>query len=221
MVFLSIRKSDSADDQTFLEKQIIRCNYRSFLQTVVLGSANYIPFLKLTTPQRREVIESLLDLKVFSSMQGNLKIRLSEICTQLSDSKRNSDLIESQIELILESNKSLQSSNDSVIAQKEKIKGEIFEAYKICRDTIEASETALGSLDYDQPVMDGLIAELKKHTTLLSDLKAKENALRHEIGFLQDHENCPTCKQPIDQTFRGLTVRQKMDKIGAIARRHF
>lgn len=209
-------KSDSSDYQEILEKRIIKCNYRSFLQTVILGSGNYTPFMKLTGPQRRDVIEDLLGLKVFSAMQVNMKQHMSEIIIQISDIQKETELTEKKIELIIENKKIQKEYNKKLVDEKEKIIQELNAEIDKSNNFIEEKRVELKK--YDSIVADKkkYINSNIKYMATQSELTIKKNNILNEIKFLKEHENCPTCKQKIDIDFRNETIEERGNKLVSI-----
>ena len=115
---LTNQTAEMKDYQEILEKQIIKVNHKSFSQVVVLGSATFQPFMQLPGGQRREVIEDLLDLQIFTTMNALLKDKVLLNSTFITDTNNKRKIIEEKIKLIVEHLTEMQNNNDQLIAEK-------------------------------------------------------------------------------------------------------
>ena len=115
------QNSSSRDYQEYLEKSILKLSFKSFGQIVILGSANYLPFMQLPAHSRREVIEDLLDIQIFTTMNNLLKEKILANKSAITDTDYQIDLIENKIELTLKHINSLKTNNDHLIRQKEEM----------------------------------------------------------------------------------------------------
>src|SRR6056300_1041573 len=120
------READDRANQRILEENILKVNYKSFTQIVILGSATYVPFMQLTTPNRREVIEDLLDIQIFSTMNTLLKEKVSENKSGIQDIKYEIDLIKNKIDSAKENNESIKKIKQTQVSGiKEKVKKQL------------------------------------------------------------------------------------------------
>lgn len=200
------QSADARDYQEHLEKNILKLNYKSFSQIVVLGSASYVPFMQLPAAHRRAVIEDLLDIQVFSTMNNILKIRASDNKSNLSDVDFKINLVKEKIKLQEQHIQKLNADKDSLI---ENARDEI----KKCEFLITENEAKLieyrvkvGELNetiIDSPKITSRIQFLNKIETQLND---KLNRLKRELSFFHDNDSCPTCKQEIDTNFKCTAV---------------
>jgi len=201
--------SASLDQQKYLENNILRLNYKSFTQTVILGSATFVPFMQLSASHRREVVEDLLDIRIFSDMNSILKEKLrgsSEIVREYSIKK---DLVEDKITM-----------QKDFIADLDKRGKERIETKKKKIKDLDASIEVLSDMNNGFSFMlnqkQEKLEELCKSSKTLDKLKNIKSKLNHKIQNLsQDHEFfhnntvCPTCTQDIENEFR-------LNKIGEI-----
>lgn len=208
--------SSSRDYQAYLEENILKMNYKSFGQVVVLGSATFLPFMQLPAQHRREVIEDLLDIQIFSTMNNLLKEKVNQNKTDISDMKYAIDLVKSKIESAKEHNASVRKIKESAVAT---IKGKMQEKIKF----IEQEDASANQLDLQIGELIGTIADKKsvksrydQYKTLLNDLNSKANALNKDIKFYHSHDNCPTCKQGIAHDFKTQTLTGKTSKVAEI-----
>ena len=191
--------SNARDYQKFLEQNILKLNHKSFHQIVVLGSSSFIPFMQLPAWSRREVIEDLLDINIFSKMNQLLKERNANIKDQLIDIGHRLDLTKTKMAAQEKYIKDLQGINkdqinqkrDSIRTHKQEING-LFEESKTLGKNLSASMSS--EEDNYQRQMDQ-IANIKSHNL---QLNSEIKKLVKEAKFYEDNDNCPTCDQSID-----------------------
>lgn len=202
--------ADQRDYQDILEKQILKLNHKSFCQVVVLGSASFVPFMQLTAQARREVIEDLLDIQIFSTMNSLLKQRVTNNNTALL-------LVDKDIELSNERIKMQQAHNDAMLKnveeQLEKYRAElrsITDRIERERESIELYDKEIEQLT--QEIVDAQAVEKKqgKVGLLEKQLQSRLEKLNEEIAFYEKHEACPTCRQPIEKNFRETEIASKL-----------
>jgi len=192
----------SRDYQDVLEKQILKLNHKSFCQVVVLGSASFVPFMQLAAASRREVIEDLLDIQIFSTMNSLLKEKITNNNAQLLEVEYQYDLTSEKIKMQHEHIAALQKNNEEQI---EKYRQELkqitdrIDAEKIQVDDTEQQILALSQQVEDQEQVN---SKQNKLQVLEGQLNDKLSKLEKEINFFNSHDNCPTCKQGIDNTFK-------------------
>lgn len=206
------QNSSARDYQEYLEKSILKLSFKSFGQIVILGSANYLPFMQLPAHSRREVIEDLLDIQIFTTMNTLLKEKITTNKTEIIDADYQVNLIENKIELTLKHINSLKTNNDHLIRQKEEMICEIDTMVCQAERDIAAQN---GILD----VSSTKIADAQKVTNkksklveLESQLESKVRTLKKEIRFYHDNDSCPTCRQGIDHDFKNETVTDRQSK---------
>jgi DNA repair exonuclease SbcCD ATPase subunit len=202
--------ADSRDYQDVLEHQILKLNHKSFCQVVVVGSASFVPFMQLSAQHRREVIEDLLDIQIFSTMNTLLKEKISNNQQQLQNVNAAINLNNEKIKLTNEHILAMQRSAEELI---DKYRAEL----RGITDRIEHEKQS--AQEYDEQIQklsetinDSETVE-KKHGKIRlyeNQLQSKVEGLREDIQFLQEHENCPTCKQNIDESFRASEVDKKL-----------
>jgi DNA repair exonuclease SbcCD ATPase subunit len=208
--------ASARDYQAYLEENILKMNYKSFGQVVVLGSSTFVPFMQLPAFHRREVIEDLLDIQIFSTMGNLLKEKVNVNKAELVDVKYQIDIMKNKIESAKEHNESIRRlKEDEVSRVKQKMREQI--------EFIEGEESQSEELDERIAAMIGTIsdkAEMKsKHEqfkTLKSDLNSKIATLHRDVKFYHAHDNCPTCRQGIEHDFKVSTISEKSGKISEI-----
>ena len=202
----------SKDYQQFLEKQILKLNYKSFTQIVVLGSSSFIPFMQLPAPHRREVIEDLLDIQIFTRMNDILKVEMTTLAQNFKDTEKDLDVViqkrdlqEQYIGRLDEQRKkSAHEINDKISKSKKNIDG-----YQ--RDITDLQEQI-------DTLQKGIIDEevvskrLKKITSLQDALEKNKGRIAKDIKFYLENDECNTCKQSIDPAFKTKILDARQEK---------
>ena len=202
----------SKDYQEQLEQSIIKMSYKAFTQIVILGSATYVPFMDLTTGQRREIIEDLLDIQVFSVMNQLLKEHVSENKEEVAGVNHSIDLVKSKVSSAKEHNNELQKLKKVEVDKlKSKIKV-LIEDYGSCKEDIKELERKREDLIESVSDKQKNLTSRDKMNSLLQDLNTKIKSVRSEIEFYKEHDNCPTCKQSILEEFKTNTIKEKFEK---------
>lgn len=197
------QSSHAKEYQKILEQNILKLNHKSFHQVVVLGSSSFIPFMQLTGSHRREVIEDLLDIGVFSKMNQIVKERNSEIKDKLKELEYNVELSREKIDLQAKYIKEVQELSNGQVDEKQ---DQIEEA----EDTVDElqSENALLSEEIEE-LSENLEESLKKNhdkkQSLLhfkAEFNQKVSTLVKDSKFYEENDNCPTCSQDISSELR-------------------
>ena len=194
------------DTQKYLEQTVLKLNFKSFTQVVILGSSTFVPFMQLPASHRREVIEDLLDINIFSNMNSLLKDRIRNAINQDRDCqhllKMAEERVNSQSKLI----GSLQEVNDTRRQEKEDKYEENIHRITECKKEKEEKEEFVKELElevFDTKEYHEMLADLRqKKSDVTSDLKV----INKELSFFKKHENCPTCHQHIDETLRSAKI---------------
>ena len=215
-IFLNGRLIDQTADireyQEMLEKQILKLNFKSFSQIVVLGSANYVPFMQMKSQDRRKVVEDLLDIQIFSVMNSLLKEKQQTNRSDLQDVDYKIDLCQQKIDMHRKHIDTLKANNDELIEQKrQKIREhqEGVDSYGIDIETLMEQVEALNQQVADQ---DKVANRKTKLVQMEASLEDRVRKLNKEIQFFHDHDNCPTCKQGIDHDFKNETIQSRQLK---------
>ena len=190
------------DYQEFLEKFILKINYKSFTQVVILGSASFIPFMQLSPADRRLIIEDLLDIGIFSSMNGIVKEKMSSIKDISTKNKYEMDISSERINFQKQSIEEHKSRSDEEIAKKRKeIADSVDQIFTLERDVelIQKHIAVLQSKIADQMAVQKKSAKLIQ---LESKLESRIKKIDKEVNFYEEHSDCPTCKQGIAESFR-------------------
>lgn len=206
-------KEGAREDQENFEKNHLKMNHKTFTQVVVLGSANYIPFMRLSTPDRRKIVEDYLDIQIFSVMNGILKSRISENKASIRDAEYAVELCEQKIELHKKHIESLKANNDELIAQKQ-IKVQELEA-DCCQLNVDIAgfQAKLEELLAEVADEDKVSKRKNKIIEMGSTLNERVRTLKKDIEFFNNHDDCPTCKQGIDPDFKATVVEKRTEKL--------
>jgi len=208
--------AEMKDYQEILEKQILKINHKSFSQVVVLGSATFQPFMQLPMGQRREIIEDLLDLQIFTTMNALLKDKVVINKDAIIEAQSEKKLINEKMSIISEHLKQVQNTNDFMIKEK--------------MDRITTTNQSINSLNKDYQDISTSIKELQdtiadepsisKKMNQLGALKQRIEAnldiLNKDVKFFHEYDNCPTCTQQINTVFKAEAIDTKQAKIGDI-----
>ena len=200
-------KDNIRDQQMFFEENIIKTNYRTFTQIVILGSSNYIPFMHLTPSARREFVESLLDIDIFSVMNRLLKERISVLRTLKtkndSDIKRTEEVIDVQNDMVDKLETRNQSEIRNIDVDIQKYEDEIEGINEKLRELKSIVDTDYQPINERREVLSN---KFDKGQTTLSDIKASLKRIEKNIKFMTDNTNCPTCSQLIEEDFRNESI---------------
>ena len=204
------------DYQSHLEQNILKLNFKSFGQIVVLGSSTFVPFMQLPAAHRREIIEDLLDIQIFTKMNVLLKERITQNKTDLQNIKYQIDLTTDRIA-------SANKHNDSILKMKradaEKTQSriqELTEDNNVLLDDVKEMEIAIGDLKKsigDEKAVNKKYMELVR---LDKNLRSKIKEITKELKFYEDNDECPICKQGIAHDHKETIMGQRHTKISDI-----
>jgi len=190
------------DYQDYLERFILKLNYKSFTQVVILGSASFVPFMQLSPADRRAIIEDLLDIGIFSSMNSVVKEKMSEIKEFTTKTKYEMELTAEKIKFQKQNIEEHKNRSEAEIEKKKKEVNENIDQNFTLQKDIELIQKHIDVLQ--SKIQDKLAIE-KKSTKLLqleSKLESRLKKLDKEYKFYEENHDCPTCKQGIADTFR-------------------
>ena len=196
------READDRSNQKILEENILKVNYKSFTQIVILGSSNFVPFMQLSGSNRRDVIEDLLDIRIFSVMNNLIKdkIRIQKEGIRSLDLKK--DNIKDKMDMQKNFIKELEEQGKSSIDSKKKKVDSLSLELEGCSIANLAIEGSVETLIEQQEKLIGAGEKLLKLNNLKGKLSNKVSTLTKEHKFFSDNVSCPTCTQPIEEEFR-------------------
>ena len=201
--------ANARDYQKYLEQQILKLNFRSFTQVVILGSSTFIPFMQLKSKHRREVVEEILDIQIFSLMNMLLKQRLKTIDTDMREAEYQHNLTEEKItlqekyidEMFMHKEKLIQDKTSLIGGNEE----EVFKKNLDIKFHTENNKELLTQIA-DNNTVDKKYSKLKD---IQAQLKEKHRAHTKHLNFFESNEDCPTCQQHIDETFKEDMITRK------------
>jgi DNA repair exonuclease SbcCD ATPase subunit len=210
---LQNQAASSTDQQKQLEDSILKLNYKSFTQIVILGSASFVPFMQLSTANRREVVEDLLDIKIFSAMNAVIKDRIKNTNDKIKEFSLKQSMTEEKVEMQKEFIESIEKSGKENIEKK--------------RDKITSIETHIDQLTAEntqkveevsntlQPQLENLLdasKKLKQLSNLKGKISEKVSSITEQHKFFNNNSVCPTCTQTIEEEFRLNKVSESETK---------
>lgn len=211
------QEAASKDYQEYLEKFILKMSHKSFTQIVVLGSSTFVPFMQLSAFERRAIIEDLLDIQIFSSMNTVVKQKTSQMKDETNDVQHKIEICK----LNIESTRKLISEIDSnKLSRIEKIEYDIannkiqLEELQKQNDLISQEIYGLNDKTKDK---DKLNKKSTKLIQLESKLETNASKIKKDIEFFENNDNCPTCRQSIDSTFKDSELSKQKGKLNELS----
>tara|TARA_B100000003_G_scaffold30184_1_gene24197 strand:- start:644 stop:2356 length:1713 start_codon:yes stop_codon:yes gene_type:complete len=206
--------SDAAakDQQIWFENVVLKMNYKSFTQIVILGSSNFVPFMQLSAQNRRDVIEDLLDIKIFSSMNQVLKNRVKSIRDEVRTLELKKESLEEKVHMQRDFIEEVERLADTDITIK---KNQIRDLTKTQEDLLK------GALENENQLLDkqkelekysGATKKLRKLGNLKGKISQKVSVITEEHKFFNENTVCPTCSQDIEETFRINRISDAQNK---------
>jgi DNA repair exonuclease SbcCD ATPase subunit len=191
------------DQQKKLEEGILKLNYKSFTQTVILGSATFVPFMQLTSTHRREIVEDLLDIKIFSTMSNLLKEKIRHTNELIREYSIKKDMVEEKIDMQENFIKDLDKSGKERISNKESHLKEIeIEIDQLNDGNIKNLNVIESQLQPKLEELKNTNSTLKKLNQIKAKMEQKIQTIVSEHKFFQENSVCPTCTQSIENEFR-------------------
>jgi DNA repair exonuclease SbcCD ATPase subunit len=194
------------DYQEILEKTILKLNYKSFTQIVILGSASFTPFMQLSSSDRRAIIEDLLDIQIFSTMNGILKDKLSNNKDLTSNKKYDIDLSQQKYELQEKYIKELKQNNDVKVKEYDEEVRSNQSVIQTLHDETANLITEVATHQTSVEEKTSVENKLKTITKLESQIESAVSKYRKDISFFQHNDDCPTCRQTIAIGFKETEI---------------
>ena len=201
------------DFQEFLEKNVLKLNYKSFTQIVILGNSSFVPFMQLKAADRRDIIEDLLDIQIFSSMNNILKAYAIDNKIKIDETKLARDLLENKIDL----------KENYILQLKRKTKTLITKYEKDIKISLDEKDSRIKQIDEINKSVEEFLNEVSdakqvndKHDKLTEyqrSILRNVDSEQKNISFFESNDDCPTCKQNIDHAFKHKEIIQKQKKI--------
>ena len=196
------KEADDRANQKILEENILKVNYKSFTQIVILGSSNFVPFMQLATANRREVIEDLLDIRIFSSMNNLIKEKIRQQKEQIKSLDVKKESLKDKVLMQKNFIEQLESrGKDNINSNKKKITNLINEVDSYMLQNSITEESIFGYTKEQEEVI-GATDKLRKLGNLKGKISQKVSTITKEHKFFTENTACPTCTQTIEEEFR-------------------
>jgi DNA repair exonuclease SbcCD ATPase subunit len=206
------READDRAMQRILEENILKLNYKSFTQIVILGSSTFVPFMQLTTANRREVIEDLLDIRIFSAMNNILKDRLREKKEQVKSLELKKETLKDKMKMQKDFIEELENrGNANINANQEKITKLDVEVGVYMTENA-TTEEEIFKFTKEQEEVIGAGDKLVKLNNLKGKISQKVSVITKEHKFFTENTVCPTCTQTIEEEFRLNRITDAQNK---------
>ena len=210
------QESSLVEQQKNFEQNVLKMNYKSFTQIVVLGSSTFVPFMRLPLAQRREIIEDILDIQVFSTMNVLLKDKVRENNEEIKTLDYELHLLEEKIDLQKKYMMELEKKNKEEIARKESKITELLQEENKQHQSIEKLSAEVQKNSEEMQTYQTSNDKLKKLSTFLVKVQSKLQTCQKEHEFFEHNHVCPTCTQDLSDEFRDeklVTGKQKVDEM--------
>jgi|TARA_B100001964_G_scaffold155695_1_gene171058 DNA repair exonuclease SbcCD ATPase subunit len=196
------QSSHSLDQQKWLDQNVLKMNYKSFTQIVILGSSSFIPFMQLTTSHRKEVVEDLLDIKIFSSMNAIVKEKVRSCNDKIRSLEYKKDSILDKVVMQKEFIDEIECrSNQTIEEKRERIDRLIQESDHYVMEN-HVTEDEVTDLRKKMEIVSGATSKVKKLMPLKGKMSSKVSIITKEHKFFTENRVCPTCTQSIEEEFR-------------------
>jgi DNA repair exonuclease SbcCD ATPase subunit len=211
-VFLN-QDSSVVDQQKHFEQTILKMNYKSFTQIVVLGSSTFVPFMRLPLASRREIIEDILDIQIFSTMNVNLKEKIKIINDELKDHEYKLSLVKEKIDMQKQFMLDIEKKNKEDIQEKENRKDTLLtEALNYESEILNNNQT-INEKTAAVSDTSKIKATITKIDSLKNKISTKQKSHHKEKIFFEQNDSCPTCGQSIEEHFKQEKIQVLSDKL--------
>lgn len=200
------------DYQEHLEKNILKMSHRSFTQVAILGSANFVPFMQLKAKDRRNLVEDLLDISIFSTMMDLLRKRQSSHTIEVRETVHEINIMEERISGLTSQLNALHENREQKIGKFETTIKETDDNIEVLLSKVDAKNKLIKEKTSSISDRDPQEDRLKQAKNLFSKLEDKKHLVIKEIDFYQDNDNCPTCKQDLDEEHKKTHLAEKQKK---------
>ena len=196
------QSSNAADYQKQLEQNILKMNYKSFTQIVVLGSSTFVPFMRLPLAQRREIIEDILDIQIFSVMNTALKDKMKTSTEEMRDADYNVDMAEQKISMQRQLIEQLSTKDEAIIKDKQNYIDQLLGEEETCQASVSQLNKESEKLCKDLEELSGANKKLNTLNNLKGKLTNKLTTYKKQHEFFEENDTCPTCSQSITKEVR-------------------
>jgi len=206
------QEASSIDQQKWLEQNVLKMNYKSFTQVVILGSSNFVPFMQLTAASRREVIEDLLDIKIFSSMTSIVKDKIRFLKEQVKNLDLKKESLSDKIEMQENFIEDIEKRGKESIKDKEDKIDELCDEETSLGEEVENLGSEIEDLNKKLESYKGAKEKLRKLGNLKGKMTQKVATITEEHSFFKENTVCPTCTQDLEEEFRLNKISEAKSK---------
>jgi DNA repair exonuclease SbcCD ATPase subunit len=207
------QEASAVDQQKNFEANVLKMNYKSFTQIVVLGSSTFVPFMRLPLAQRRDIIEDILDIQVFSTMNVLLKDKVRENNDEIKTLDYQIHLLEEKIDLQKKYMLELEKKTKEEINRKENKISELLENENEYHNEVARLTSEVQKHSEEMKEVSNSRKKLQKLNTFLLKIQSKLNNCQKEHDFFADNHVCPTCTQELDEDFRQEKITEGTDEL--------
>jgi len=208
--------ASAVDQQKHFEQTILKMNYKSFTQIVVLGSSTFVPFMRLPLAARREIIEDILDIQIFSTMNVNLKEKIKVINDELKDHEYKLSLVKEKIDMQKQFMLDIEKKNKEDIQEKENRKDTLLKEALDYESEILNNDTEINAKTTAVSDTQTLKTTISKITSIKEKLSTKRKSHAKEKKFFEENDACPTCGQSIAEHFKQEKITILSDKLAEV-----
>lgn len=206
------QEADSRDFQKYLEEHILKLNYKSFTQIVILGSASFTPFMQLPPSHRREIIEDLLDIRIFSTMNVILKEKSRELTDRLRQMDADIEVHKEKVRLQDEFIKSLKESADKRHADVELRIANTEDEIKLYEGNVQSLSERINKLKAMITDSEKIMGDKHQLYDFQHKLQDRAVKIQKDIEFYHDNDNCPTCQQNLNADLKTRAIHEHTSK---------
>ena len=200
------------DQQKWLEQNVLKMNYKSFTQIVILGSSSFVPFMQLPSTSRREVVEELLDIKIFSSMNMIIKEKIRGLKEQARTFELKRQSLKEKVDMQKNFIQQIEEKSQEDISYKEHKINSLLTEENVYHTDNEKKNAELQELQDNLVKFSGYKEKLKQYGSIKGKLSQRISTLVKDHKFFNDNSVCPTCEQTIEEGFRINKIRTSQDK---------
>jgi len=194
--------ASSSEQQKWFEQSVLKMNFKSFTQIVILGSSNFVPFMQLSAANRREVIEDLLDIKIFSSMTNIVKEKIRAVRDDVRTLTLKKESLQDKVRMQNDFIQEIESRSKEDITTKKGSITTLMEEVSEYMEQNSKTQTTIESRTKEQEKVIGAADKLSKLNTLKGQITQKVTTITEEHKFFNENTVCPTCHQDIEEEFR-------------------
>ena len=205
--------ANALDTQKILEQQILKLNYRSFTQVVILGSSTFIPFMQLRSKDRREVVEDILDIKIFSLMNFLLKHKVKEVSEELKSIEYEFRLSKEKIDLQNKYIEDIRKNKERIIEEKEHL---VFDSERVILSEQEKADKIkleIKSLEPETSQKENVKSSIREYHKMEAKLSNRVDENKRQKEFFENNETCPVCTQDIELELKKQKIEEKSKRI--------